>query len=469
VPKRNFIWILAIAATATIAVLVTSSWDDLVRLIWASDLPQRQPGSEFDAVANAYDMIREQFFREIEDEELRRAAVRGMVDRLDPFSTYVPYAPGKIEAFRQRVMGRQRGLGLSVEVSDGKVSVSAVAANSPAFRERILPGDRIVSIDDEVLVRPVLKQVQKRLAGEVGTQVRLVILRTADGLQREATLERREYPLETVRGLYRDEDGLWAHEIDSENGIAYVCVTEFVSQTGADARKALRTLDGVRGLVLDLRDNPGGLLEAAIELADMFLSEGKIARVISRQETLREYTARADGTLLDVPLVVLINARSASGAEIVAAALGHRGRAVLVGTRSRGKGCIQSMLELRGELGLMNLTTSEFLVGDDRSITRRPGSDVWGIDPHRAETVITPAQQRKRKAVRTKAESLPPEPATQPATQAAEPRARLVEQLLEADPQLARAVHLLKHPKEMGEILQEVRRAKAGRGAKEHD
>jgi carboxyl-terminal processing protease len=443
-PKRNLIWILAILAAAAVAAYVARS------PVPAGRAPAQ---GEFSPVERTYQLIHDSCYPAAEDNDaLCRAAVRGMVSSLDEFSSYIP--PEMSAQFESRVMGTAQGVGLRLESLNGAIGVAEVLPSSPARQSFIAVGERVLGIDGKPVASLTVEQAETLLAGKLGTKVELRIAPADGGEPRTVTLVRAKYPIETIEGLLRDESGRWICLIDAEDGIGYVRIREFTRDTAEKLKGLMRELPQTRSLVLDLRDNPGGLLPAAVEAADMFLRKGTIMTVVDRTGRHDRCVAREDGTLPDMPLVVLVNARTASAAEIVAGSLRLQRRAVLVGTRTRGKGCIQSLLTLPGNLGQVNLTTAEFLVGDSRRIMRRPCGDSWGIDPH-VEVVLSPTARTELDRLREKIEpAAPASKKTSPSvTSMSAPQNPRLRAMLRQDLPLARAVSLLRHPAEMEKLL----------------
>jgi len=446
-PKRNLIWIVAIIAATVVTAWVTRH----------NPPPLGESNqTEFRSVGRTYRLIKDRYYRQPEEDRIRQGAVKGMVDALDEFSTYVP--PGDVVAFKRRIMGIERGLGLRVKIAGGQVLLVGWLAGSPAGRAGFAAGDRIMSIDGRSVAGLSLEGVRKLLDGKVGSRAVLEILR-AGKKAKSITLTRQEFPVETVTGLYRDRTGKWVYLIDEADGLAYLRIKEFVRKTPEQFQQAFRQLGQVNGLIVDLRGNPGGLLPGAVEVADMFLHDGLIVTVFGRDSKPQRHLARADRTYPDIPMVVLLNAKTASAAEIVAGALRVGRRAVLVGTRTRGKGCVQSMFPLPDELGQINLTTSEFTFGPSGSITRRGEADAWGIDPHEQIT-LPPAQQRRLVQLRGLVELIAPRrPTTRPAAETAPAsQSPIVREMLELDLQLARAIELLKTPEKIEALLEEAPR-----------
>lgn len=447
-PKRNLIWIAAILAAGLVTILATRNPppppDD-------TDIARLRPLME------AYDLIRQNYVRPVDEDILLRGSITGMIGRLDEYCTYI--APGKVDDFEQRMLGTRRGLGLEMEISGAQVRVIGSLPGSPAYQAGIGAGDIITSVGGKDLSGLPLAQVQRMLDLPVGTAIELGISR--DGAAGHVTVTTGEFPVESVEGLCRGPDGNWLCTPGDAPGLAYIRIREFVKDTPDQLGHFFRQLGDVRGLVLDLRANPGGMLPSAVTVGNLFIPSGPIVTVVERQGVSRRYQAGDDGKLPACPMVVLIDAGTASAAEIVAGALKFNGRAVLVGTRTRGKGCVQSMFKLKGDMGQINLTTSEFLIGDGEPISRRPGCDAWGVDPHE-QVIIMPSQIDALARLRQEAQvladhaSAPKDPATQEAS-------TMAQRMVRADCQLARAVELLKAPSELNDILKrdQAQRAKA--------
>jgi len=451
-PKRNLIWIAAIIVAAAVVVWVTGRPP--------GPAGRAKPG-EFDAVADAYCLIKDRYFKATDGAELRSGAVRGMVANLDEFSSYVP--PDELEAFSHRIMGMDRGLGLRLESDAGRITVVGPLANSPAHKAGILGGDVLLAIDGRAIDGLSLARVERMLAGPLGREVKLTIQRRA-GPRRTLTVTRAEFPIESVQGLSRDPAGKWVYMVRPDDGLVYVRVREFVNGTGARLRDVLTRLGSLRGVLLDLRANPGGMLPEAVASANIFLRRGVIATSVARGREPVKYCAVAAGTLGDFPMVVLIDGRTASAAEILAGALKLHDRAVLVGTRTRGKGYVQTMYRLPGRLGQINLTTSEFLIGRTVPVSRMPGSETWGVDPHPGMVVpLAGPVQAALKKLRIRAEVLPSPPG-EPSTRSSTQAGPIADELVRIDGQLAEALDLLAQPERVDEIL---RRAAAERARRQ--
>ena len=440
-PKRNIIWVLAIVA-AGLAVL------------WAAQrrpaLPPALAPAQPPPVQQSLQLIRDNYYKPLDGDFLGRAAVAGMVKALDPFCAYIP--PEQAEGLTRRVMdGLTRGTGLELEIVQGRLRIAQVLANSPADRAGLLTGEQVLEIDGKAAGPLSLKQARLMLDGPPHSTVRLKLL-CPTGQEQAVSLARGEFPIESIEGLYRDDGGEWAFLLSARPLMGYIRIREFVKGTDEQFQTALRRLGAIRGLVIDLRDNPGGSMEAAVAVCDLFVREGVIVSVVGRDGLLGRHQARSEGDYPEIPLVVLTNARTASAAEILAGSLGMHGRAVLVGTRTRGKGTVQSMLPLPGGLGQVSLTTATFYLGRLGSIGRQAGSDRWGIDPHMQ--VIDPAANDAPLAALRRRLCALRRAALQTATAATAPKAASpVQELLELDVQLRQALALLGRPAEMQALL----------------
>ncbi len=357
-PKRNLIWLAAIIGVTAVIGLVLKPH----RTVSISARKRFWP------VVHTYTLIKDHYVEPTDDKNLARKAISAMVGELDEFSAYIP--PERVGQIKDHMTGLGHGLGLEIEYEDSDLKVLGARPGSSAWRSGICTGDEIVEIDNRPVNEMADDEVRKLLNPSRGGQVVLRV-RRGDGRTRTVTLSSGEYSIQTVVGLYRGRDMQWAYRLpalpdENPDGIsppAYVRVKEFVRTTGEQFRRAVRQASLRDGMILDLRDNPGGLLPAAVQTADMFLHSGPVVTVVARDEPPREYQAHADGTLHDGMLAVLVNSRTASAAELLAGALQEGGRAVIIGLPTRGKHCIQSMFPLGNEMGQLNLTTSRFFLG----------------------------------------------------------------------------------------------------------
>ena len=311
-------------------------------------------------LANVMDRVRREYVETIDEKTLVDSAIRGMLESLDAHSRYLD--PSQYEDIRISTTGSYSGVGLDVSLSDdGRVTVITPLADAPAARAGIQAGDVLVSVDEILVNNENIEDTVDRMRGQPGTAVSLGVERGGNDDLLNFLLTRAEIQVNTVRGEYLDD------------GFGYIRLTGFTDSTAdeldaAAAVLASRANGELRGLVLDLRNNPGGVLGAAIAVADRFLDEGMIVRGNGRIRQARfERYANAGDALEDVPLVVLVNEGSASGAEIVAGALKDHARARLVGARTYGKGSVQSVVPL-GQGSALKLTTARYVTPSGRSI-----------------------------------------------------------------------------------------------------
>ena len=318
---------------------------------------QGVPVTELRAFAEVMERIRSAYIDEVDDRELLESAIRGMLYELDPHSTYL--TPNEYDDLQVSTSGEFGGLGIEVTLENGFVKVVAPIDDTPASKAGINAGDLILKIDDTFVKGLSLGEAVELLRGEVGSEVELSILSAGDQKPRTVTLKRDRILIRSVRSEVL------------EPGYGYLRITQFQSQSGRDTEKALRELldrEDLHGLVLDLRNNPGGLLTSAVQVADLFLDEGLIVYTQGRAEESRTNYAATRGDLLGgLPVVVLVNGGSASASEIVAGALQDQRRAIIVGQRSFGKGSVQTVLPLYGDRAL-KLTTARYYTPNGRSI-----------------------------------------------------------------------------------------------------
>lgn len=311
------------------------------------------------AFIEVYEHIKGEYVEEIDDQTLLNDAINGMLTKLDPHSGYLK--PRDVSSLRDSTSGSFGGIGIEMDVIDGLIEVIAPIDDSPASRVGILAKDIITHVDEEPVRDISLQEAIEILRGPLGSAVTLGILREVEGQPQEVTvsLERAVIRVTSVK-----------HEM-LPHGIGYLRISQFQNRTGPDLIKAISNFQSqgeFNGLILDLRNNPGGVLSAAIEVTDAFINQGLIVSTKGRDEFLdSKYEATNETVLADQPIVVLINGGSASAAEIVAGALQDHERAVLIGTPSFGKGSVQTILALENKYAL-KLTTALYYTPNGRSI-----------------------------------------------------------------------------------------------------
>jgi len=369
-PKQNIIWILILLG---LGVVLFGVWQ-------LGDKNVGGQSQQFQGVQVTYKLINDEYYKTLDTQELKRAAVRGMVDSLDRFSTYFP--PESADLVNQRIRGVTTSLGLELQFESGKtvtadgVMVIGALLNSPGHKAGIYPGTRILGVNDKPVKGLTEKQMRNLMTGKIDQTVKLDVVNPA-GVKSVITLRRKPFKIESVQGLYRNSNARWVYKIPGLDNLLYIRVSEFTPQTKQVLQTTLRKIsaNSARGLVIDMRNNPGGLLPDGVAVADMFLSGGRIVTVTSRngKET---HNAHPGTPFAKIPIVILVNGASASAAEIVAGAMHENNRAILVGTNTRGKGCVQTMISLPDSLGQVNLTTAEFFVNPKNPIQRKPGSKI---------------------------------------------------------------------------------------------
>lgn len=347
-------------------------------------------------------LLEEHYVESPVDAAMRDAAIRAMVEALDdPYTVYVP-ARATAE-FSKGLSGRYVGIGAQVTERDGWLTIVTPLEGSPALRAGVMAGDRVLEIDGVSTFGKSSDECVELLQGEPGTEVELLIER---GGQRETVrVARAEIQARAVRGFHRAGEG-WNFLIDPRRRVGYIRLSQFTPESAEEVAAALEALGAARGelggLVLDLRWNPGGLLDAAGDIADMLLDAGVIVSTRGRTHPEEVRRATSEGTLPEFPVAVLINGGSASASEVLAGALQDNGRAIVVGTRSFGKGSVQSVRALpRGGGAQLKVTEQRYYLPSGRSIQRLPESAEWGVDPDEGFWVeATPEQVRALMEVR---------------------------------------------------------------------
>ena len=328
-------------------------------------------------------LIQKDYVEETKSKDLIYGAIKGMLETLDPHSAFMP--PNMYKEMQEETKGRFEGLGIEITIKDTILTVVSPIEGTPAYKAGVLAGDQIVKIDGESTKNFTLMDSVKRLRGPRGTKVTISILREGFTKPKDFTLVREVIPVRSVR-----------HELLEKN-YGYIRLSQFQEKTDDEFEKAMKALEEeskgtLRGLILDLRNNPGGLLDQAVKITDRFVESGLIVSVEGRKEDQKmKFYAHPDGKLLHYPLVVLVNGGSASGAEIVAGALQDQGRGLIVGTQTFGKGSVQTIIPLKDGSGL-RLTTARYYTPSGRSIQAK------GIVP---DIIVKPSRPEEEKEVLT--------------------------------------------------------------------
>ncbi|MBK8161104.1 MAG: S41 family peptidase [Rhodospirillaceae bacterium] len=330
-----------------------------------ADAPPVNTYEQLNLFGEVFERVRAAYVEPTKDDELVEAAINGMLTSLDPHSSYMNAK--EYQDMQVQTKGEFGGLGIEVTMEDGLIKVVTPMDDTPAAKAGMQPGDLIAQIDGQPVQGLTLNEAVEKMRGEIGSSVTLTVLR---GQQEpfEVTLKRAVIQLKSAR--WELEDG----------NIGYVRITSFSEKTDAGLRAAVDELNKatkgeLAGVVLDMRNNPGGLLDQAIAVSDDFLEKGEIVSTRGRDPNdAQRWNAEGGDIIGGAPMIVLINGGSASASEIVAGALQDHSRAVLIGTKSFGKGSVQSIMAIPGH-GAMRLTTARYYTPSGRSI------QATGIDP----------------------------------------------------------------------------------------
>ena len=318
----------------------------------------RQDYESLEAFSNILSIVRKNYVEDVETKNLVNGAINGMLNSLDPHSAYL--TPDLYKELQSDTQGRFGGLGIEITVKGGILTVVSPIEDTPAAKAGIQPGDQIFKIEDEFTKDMSLVDAVKKMRGLKGTKINLTI-------KREGVADLVEFSL--VRDIIRVQS---VRSRNLEPGYGYIRLAQFQERSDRDLQRALEKFaaekSGIKGLVLDLRNNPGGLLTQAVRVSDLFLESGMIVYTEGRIEAQKQkYFAQKDGTWTDFPVVVLVNGGSASASEIVAGALQDHKRAVVLGTKTFGKGSVQTILPLDDNSAL-RLTTARYFTPAGRSI-----------------------------------------------------------------------------------------------------
>jgi carboxyl-terminal processing protease len=351
-----------------------------------------------DVFVDVLSQIDKYYVRELDEKakvKLVEDMINGGLEKLDPYSSY--FNSDEYRAFESQTEGNFGGVGiqLGVDPKSGILMVISPMVGTPAYEAGILAGDLIVKIDGKSTESLRINDAVKIIQGEPGTPVTLTVLHEGTKETKEYSVKRARIEIQTVMGYRRSAENAkeWDWFYDKANGVGYIRLTQFNEKSTADLTKAVLKLqaDGARGLILDLRDNPGGLLTAAVEISDMFMTHGKIVSTRDRAQRERSFEATVQGTLMEpanaFPMAVLVNKNSASASEIVSAALQDHHRAVVIGERSFGKGSVQKIIRMPNVYPptALKLTTDTYWRPSGQNIHRYPDSketDEWGVKPN---------------------------------------------------------------------------------------
>ncbi|MDR5903875.1 S41 family peptidase [Franzmannia qiaohouensis] len=343
------------------------------------------PVEDVQTFAEIFERIKRAYVDEVDDSTLLRNAMRGMLSELDPHSAYLDQE--EFRSLRESTQGEFGGIGIEVGMEDGQLTVITPIDDTPASRAGLQSRDLIMRVEGQATDRMSLQEAVNLMRGEPGTELEITIQRRGEDSPREFSLTREVIRSESVRSELL------------EPGYGYLRVSQFQNRTGEQVRQALARMEAdapLDGLVLDLRNNPGGVLQAAVAVSDAFLDSGLIVYTEGRlADSELSFSANRDTAAPDVPLVVLINGGSASAAEIVAGALQDQRRGVVMGTESFGKGSVQQVMPLGNGDGL-KLTTALYYTPNGRSIQAQ--GIVPDVEVVRGRLEVTESSRQLREA-----------------------------------------------------------------------
>ena len=361
--------------------------------------------------AEAIDRVSSRYVEKVDQRNLFEGAIRGMLDELDPYSSYI--GPDDFARFKEELDQEFGGIGIIVSprLETGELVVLSPVLGTPAHRAGVLAGDIILKVDGEEIED--WRDAVNRLRGIPGTKVRVTLLHAGDEEPTEVTITRAIIQVPSVLGDTLNPDGSWQYVLKSDPRIGYIRLSTFGEHTVKELETAIDTLNQQEmiGLILDLRRNAGGLLTAAIATCDMFIDEGVIVSTRGRgKHTINKVEWATSEVAVDTsfPMVVLVNQFSASASEIVAACLQDHGRAVIVGQRTWGKGTVQNLIPLVLGKSVIKLTTATFWRPSDKNIHRSKNAtedDAWGVIPNEGyEVKLTSEDYRKIENARSAAD-----------------------------------------------------------------
>ncbi len=332
------------------------------------------------SLSEVRERVHKEYAGKVDEKVLTAGAIKGMLDALqDPYSAYLE--PGQLQELQRQNAGAMTGIGVHIQLKDQQIVVVTPLEGSPALEAGLRAGDIIDAVDGQPVKGMELPAVVRKIMGASGSVVKVKV-RHADGAEAEPAITRRAIRLSTLHGFRRDAEDRWDFLLDPTRKIGYVRITQFSTTTATELREAIDRLKkkDVKGLILDLRLCPGGLLSTAVQIANCFIADGPIV-TIKGNTAETTHKAEVKNHQGDFPLIVLIDGRTASAAEIVAGALKDRQRAILIGDRTYGKGSVQTIIDLPANEGALKLTTAHYFLPSGRNIQKGPDKKEWGVDP----------------------------------------------------------------------------------------
>jgi carboxyl-terminal processing protease len=357
--RKTTLILLGAAAGAVMTLLATQP--GMISIGSAAKAAADDTYRQLNLFGDVFERVRADYVDKPDDGKLFESAISGMLEGLDPHSSYMD--PKSYQDMQDETSGEFGGLGIEVVMEDGLIKVVAPIDETPAAKAGILTNDLITKLNGDQVQGMTLNQATEKMRGPVNTEIKLTILRKGQEKPIEVSLTREVIHVRSVRSQVEGDD------------IGYIGMTEFTDQTSDGLKKALAditakvTNDKLKGYILDLRNNPGGLLDQALTVSSAFIQRGEIVSTRGRNpEETQRFTAHGGDLTKGKPLIVLINGGSASASEIVAGALQDQKRATILGTRSFGKGSVQTIMPLGPDDGALRLTTARYFTPSGRSI-----------------------------------------------------------------------------------------------------
>ncbi len=398
----------------------------------ASKTPAENPADTYELL-NLFGEVMERakvsYVEDVSDKKLIESAINGMLSALDPHSSFLDDQSFKYMS--EQFKGKFGGLGIEVTMENGVVKVVSPIADTPASRAGLKPGDYITNIDDEAVMGMTLNDAVDKMRGKVGSKVKLTIRRINEK-PLEVTLKREEIKIQSVKNSIKADD------------VIYIRISSFSEEVDTMIAKAIKEAQKnlgpkLKGVIIDVRNNPGGLLDQAVNVSDLFLDKGEIVSTRSRnEEDTVKYTAKEGDIAKGLPIVVMINDGSASASEIVAGALQDHKRAIILGEKSFGKGSVQTVVPL-GKFGAMRLTTARYYTPSGRSIQAKGIEPDIEVKPAKVEIIDTGVGFSEAEF----SNALKNETANDKKTKSADQKKAEAEELAK-DYQLSRAIDLVK-------------------------
>jgi carboxyl-terminal processing protease len=353
--------LVLLGAAAGVAVTLLATQPRLVMLGASAKAAAADTYRQLNLFGDVFERVRADYVEKPDDSKLIEQAINGMLNGLDPHSSYMD--PKNFRDMQIQTKGEFGGLGIEVTMEDGLVKVVTPIDETPAAKAGVMANDIITQLDGEQVQGLTLNQAVEKMRGPVNTKIKLTIMRKGQDKPIEVSITRDVIRVRSVRMRTEGDD------------VGYIRISQFNEQTSDGLRKAISDItaqiqsDKLKGYVLDLRNNPGGLLDQAISVSDAFLERGEIVSTRGRNaEETQRYSARAGDLTKNKPIIVLINGGSASASEIVAGALQDHKRATILGTRSFGKGSVQTIIPLGNNNGALRLTTARYYTPSGKSI-----------------------------------------------------------------------------------------------------